>query len=78
MDAKEAHPCELEEVQAVGPQGRRGIAVTTFSARGTTDTSHIPGYERSTEITTLMEVINYFVVCYVWVFGDSADFPFWF
>lgn len=27
---------------------------------------------------TLMEMINYFVVCYVRFFGDSADFLFWF
>lgn len=27
---------------------------------------------------TLMEMINYFVVCYVRSFGDSADFLFWF
>lgn len=45
MDAKVAHPDQLEEVQAVGHRGRRGIVVTTFSAKETTDTPHTPGYE---------------------------------
>lgn len=52
MDATEAHSGPLEEVQAVGHRGRRGIVVTTCIARGTTDQPHIPGYERSPAITT--------------------------
>lgn len=51
MAAKEAHPGRMEEVQAVGHRGRRGIVVTTFSGRETTDTPLTPGYERpATEI----------------------------
>lgn len=75
MDAKVAHPDQLEEVQAVGHRGRRGIVVTTFSAKETTDTPHTPGYE--IYATEMNGNVNCFAMCYVRVSGFSADFPFW-